>query len=122
MLQVRPETLKMEPELKSQIRQETDQLFIGEGSNCYSFSNLMTLLMVKFRKINPGIQNDNPIRASVIPKSIKMYHLRKAQYLAGHPLHQQHGKPPEGRHGRVEGSGEKVPYDGVRNPNNQNNR
>ncbi|WP_162633067.1 hypothetical protein [Echinicola strongylocentroti] len=84
MLQVRPETLKMEPELKSQIRQETDQLFIGEGSNCYSFSNLMTLLMVKFRKINPGIQNDNPIRASVIPKWVKMYHLRKAQYLAGH--------------------------------------
>ncbi len=84
MLQVRPEILQMEPKRKSQKRQETEQLFIGEGGNCYSLSNFMTQLMIKVRKINPSVQNAKQIRASVITKWVKMYNLRKAQYLAGH--------------------------------------
>lgn len=84
ILQVRPEILKMEPKRKSQQKQETEQLFIGEGGNCYSLSNFMTQLMIKVRKINPSVQNAKQIRASVITKWVKMYNLRKAQYLAGH--------------------------------------
>lgn len=84
ILQVRPEILKMEPKRKSQARKETDQLFIGEGGNCYSLSNFMTQLMIKVRKINPTVNNAKQIRASVVTKWVKMYNLRKAQYLAGH--------------------------------------
>ena len=83
-LQVRPEILQMEPKRKSQSRIETDQLFIGEGGNCYSISNFITQLMIKVRKINPSVRNAQQIRASVITKWVKMYNLRKAQYLAGH--------------------------------------
>lgn len=83
-LQVRPLILGMEPKRKSQTKQETDKLFIGEGGHCYSISNLMTQLMIKVRKINPSVQNAKQIRASVITKWLKMYNLRKAQYLAGH--------------------------------------
>lgn len=84
ILQVRPEIMKMEPKRKSQSKIETDQLFIGEGGNCYSLSNFMTQLMIKVRKINPSVQNAKQIRASVITKWVKQYNLRKAQYLAGH--------------------------------------
>jgi site-specific recombinase XerD len=84
MLQVRPEILQMEPKRKSQQKQQTDQLFIGEGGNCYSISNFMTQLMIKVRKINSSVLNAKQIRASVITKWVKMYNLRKAQYLAGH--------------------------------------
>ncbi|MCG8310750.1 MAG: site-specific integrase [Cytophagales bacterium] len=83
-LQVRPEILQMEPKRKSQSRIETDQLFIGEGGNCYSISNFITQLMIKVRKINPSVRNAQQIRASVITKWVKMYNLRKAQYLARH--------------------------------------
>jgi site-specific recombinase XerD len=84
VLQVRPEILQMNPKRKSQQKQETEQLFIGEGGNCYSLSNFMTQLMIKVRKINPSVQNAKQIRASVITKWVKMHNLRKAQYLAGH--------------------------------------
>jgi integrase/recombinase XerD len=84
ILQVRPEILKMQPKRKSQQKQETEQLFIGEGGNCYSISNFMTQLILKVRKINPNVKNAKQIRASVITKWVKMYNLRKAQYLAGH--------------------------------------
>ena len=84
ILQVRPEILQMNPKRKAQTKQETEQLFIGEGGNCYSLSNFMTQLMIKVRKINPSVQNAKQIRASVITKWVKMYNLRKAQYLAGH--------------------------------------
>ena len=84
VLQIRPEILQMNPKRKTQTKQETEQLFIGEGGNCYSLSNFMTQLMIKVRKINPSVQNAKQIRASVITKWVKMYNLRKAQYLAGH--------------------------------------
>ena len=84
ILQVRLEILKMKPKRKSQSKIDTDQLFIGEGGNCYSLSNFMTQVMIKVRDINPSVQNAKQIRASVITKWVKMYNLRKAQYLAGH--------------------------------------
>jgi len=84
ILQVRPLILGKEPKRKTQSKIETEQLFIGEGGNCYSISNFMTQLMIKVRKINPSVKNAKHIRASVITKWVKQYNLRKAQYLAGH--------------------------------------
>jgi len=84
ILQVRPEILKMEPKRKTQTKQETDRLFIGEGGNCYSLSNFMTQLMIKVRKIDPSVKNAKQIRTSVIAKWLKIHNLREVQYLAGH--------------------------------------
>ncbi|MCG8307486.1 MAG: phage integrase N-terminal SAM-like domain-containing protein [Cytophagales bacterium] len=84
ILRVRPEILKMNPKRKSQSKTETNKLFIGEGGNCYSFSNLMTQLMRKVRKLNPTVKNAKQIRASVITKWLKTHDLREVQYLAGH--------------------------------------
>lgn len=83
-LRVRPEILQMNPKRKSQSKIETNKLFIGEGGNCYSFSNLMTQLMRNVRKLNPKIRNAKQIRASVITKWLKSHNLREVQYLAGH--------------------------------------
>lgn len=84
LLQVRSELLQMNPKRKSQQRIATDQLFIGQGGHCYSMNNFMTQLMHKVKKVNPKVQKPQQIRASVITKWVKMYNLRKAQYLAGH--------------------------------------
>lgn len=84
ILQVRPQILQMEPKRKSQKKTTTDKLFIGEGGNCYDFSNFMTQLMIKVRRINPVVRNAKQVRASVIVKWLKMYNLRETQYLAGH--------------------------------------
>jgi site-specific recombinase XerD len=84
VLQVRPAILEMKPKRSSQQRQETNLLFIGEAGNCYSFSNFMTQLMLKVRKLNAGIKNAEQIRSSVITKWLRMYNLREVQYLAGH--------------------------------------
>lgn len=84
ILQVRPQLLALSPKRKSQTRVETDLLFIGEGGNRHSFSNLMTQVMIKVRKINPNVINAKQIRASVITKWLKSHNLREVQYLAGH--------------------------------------
>lgn len=84
ILQVRPQLLALPPKRKSQTRVKTDLLFIGEGGNRHSFSNFMTQVMIKVRKINPNVINAKQIRASVITKWLKSYNLREVQYLAGH--------------------------------------
>lgn len=84
VLQARNEIKALSPKRKYQKRQETDRLFIGDGGSETEISNMMTQLMIKVREVNPGVQNAKQIRASVITKWVKMYNLRKAQYLAGH--------------------------------------
>ena len=84
VLKIRGELLQMNSKRISQTKQETDKLFIGEGGNCQSFSNFMTQLMIKVRKLNPSVLNAKQIRASVITKWLKMYNLREVQYLSGH--------------------------------------
>ena len=59
-------------------------MFIGEGGNCYSFSNLMNQLKRNARKLNPIVKNAKQIRASVITKWLKAHNLREVQYLSGH--------------------------------------
>ncbi len=83
-LRVRQLIMEKNPKRKSQTKIATDKLFISEGGNCYSFSNLMTQLMKNVKKLNPNVKNAKQIRASVITKWLKMHNLREAQYLAGH--------------------------------------
>jgi site-specific recombinase XerD len=84
VLQTRPEILKQVPKRKSQQKQETDRLFINEGGSYKHFSNMMTQLMIRVRKINPQVKNAKQIRTSVITKWLKTHNLREVQYLAGH--------------------------------------
>jgi len=84
ILKVRVELMEMETKRKSQTKEETAKLFIGEGGSCYSFSNFMTQLMVSVRKINPSVLNAKQIRTSVITKWLKVHNLREVQHLAGH--------------------------------------
>jgi integrase/recombinase XerD len=84
VLKVRLEILEINPKRKSQIKVETDKLFIGEGGSSSSFSNMMTRIMIRIRKLNPNVLNAKQIRASVITKWLKVYNLREVQVLAGH--------------------------------------
>lgn len=84
VLKARGEIKAMNPKRKYQEREESEQLFIGDGGNSSSFSNYMTRLMVKIRKLNPSVLNAQQIRASVITKWLRIYNLREVQYLAGH--------------------------------------
>jgi site-specific recombinase XerD len=60
-----------------------DKLFVGiEGGE--SFSSCMTRLMFWARRKNKLVVNPKQLRASVIVKWLKIYNLRKVQYLAGH--------------------------------------
>lgn len=62
---------------------ETDQLFFNEREAKKFFFMLQSLLNF-IRKQNPKVKNLEQIRASVITHWVKIYDLRKAQYLAGH--------------------------------------
>ena len=70
-------------EILAQSKQETDKLFVSiEGGD--SFNSCMTRLMVWVKRKNELVVNAKQLRASVIVKWLKMYNLRKVQYLAGH--------------------------------------
>jgi len=62
---------------------ETEQLFFNERGAKKFFCMLQSLLSF-IRKQNPKVKNLEQIRASVITHWVKIYDLRKAQYLAGH--------------------------------------
>jgi site-specific recombinase XerD len=63
--------------------QQTDKLFVSiEGGD--SLSSCVTRLMFWVRRKNKLVVNAKQLRASVIVKWLKMYNLRKVQYLAGH--------------------------------------
>ncbi len=84
ILQVRPELMKMKPKRRSQQRQETELLFIGQGGHRHSIKNFITQTMIKAREINPSLLNAHQIRTSVITRWLKAHNLREVQYLAGH--------------------------------------
>jgi site-specific recombinase XerD len=63
--------------------QNTDKLFVSiEGGD--SLDSCMYRLMFWVRRKNKLVVNAKQLRASVIVKWLKMYNLRKVQYLAGH--------------------------------------
>jgi integrase/recombinase XerD len=60
-----------------------DLLFLSiEGG--HSMSSCITRLMFWLRRKNKSVVNAKQLRASVITKWLKMYNLRKVQYMAGH--------------------------------------
>lgn len=61
----------------------TDDLFIQRHKSV-NFYGITRMVLQHLRKINKGVKNLDQIRASVITHWVKMYDLRKAQYLAGH--------------------------------------
>lgn len=63
--------------------EETDDLFI-QRNKAVNFYGITAMLLKHLRKINKGVKNFDQIRASVITHWVKIYDLRKAQYMAGH--------------------------------------
>ena len=66
-----------------QVQGPSDKLFL-QWHNGEHFYNVTGHLLVHLRKINASVKNLDQIRASVITHWVKVYDLRKAQYLAGH--------------------------------------
>jgi site-specific recombinase XerD len=70
-------------EILSTSGQQTDKLFVSiEGGD--SLDSCMHRLMYWVRRKNKLVVNAKQLRASVIVKWLKVYNLRKVQYLAGH--------------------------------------
>jgi site-specific recombinase XerD len=70
-------------EILSQSNQQTEKLFVSiEGGN--SLNSCMNRLLFWVRRKNKLVVNAKQLRASVIVKWLKMYNLRKVQYMAGH--------------------------------------
>ena len=70
-------------EIMTNSGQKTDKLFVSiEGGD--SLDSCMHRLMFWVRRKNKLVVNAKQLRASVIVKWLKMYNLRKVQYLAGH--------------------------------------
>ena len=70
-------------EILTKSEQQTDKLFVSiEGGN--SLDSCMHRLMFWVKRKNKLVVNPKQLRASVIVKWLKMYNLRKVQYLAGH--------------------------------------
>jgi site-specific recombinase XerD len=66
-----------------QVHGPSDKLFL-QWHNGEHFYNVTSQLLIHLRKINRSVKNLDQIRASVITHWVKVYDLRKAQYLAGH--------------------------------------
>jgi site-specific recombinase XerD len=70
-------------EILTKSGQQTDKLFVSiEGGN--SLDSCMHRLMFWVKRKNKLVVNPKQLRASVIVKWLKLYNLRKVQYLAGH--------------------------------------
>jgi site-specific recombinase XerD len=70
-------------EIMTSSGQKTDKLFVSiEGGD--SLDSCMHRLMFWVKRKNKLVVNAKQLRASVIVKWLKMYNLRKVQYLAGH--------------------------------------
>lgn len=70
-------------EILSQSKQQTEKLFVSiEGGE--SLDSCMHRLLFWVKRKNKLVTNAKQLRASVIVKWLKMYNLRKVQYLAGH--------------------------------------
>jgi site-specific recombinase XerD len=70
-------------EILSTSGQQTDKLFVSiEGGD--SLDSCMHRLLFWVRRKNKLVVNAKQLRASVIVKWLKIYNLRKVQYMAGH--------------------------------------
>ncbi len=70
-------------EILTKSRQQTDKLFVSiEGGD--SLDSCLHRLLFWVKKKNKLVVNAKQLRASVIVKWLKIYNLRKVQYMAGH--------------------------------------
>ena len=70
-------------EILTKSEQQTDKLFVSiEGGD--SLDSCIHRLMYWVRRKNKLVVNAKQLRASVIVKWLKIYNLRKVQYMAGH--------------------------------------
>jgi site-specific recombinase XerD len=70
-------------EIVNRTGQQTDKLFVFVNGG-RSLDSCMHRLLFWVRRKNKLVMNAKQLRASVIVKWLKMYNLRKVQYLAGH--------------------------------------
>ena len=65
------------------ITEPVQQVFLqlGEGKNK---TNMLAMLLMHLKKMNPKIKTLEQLRASVIVHWLKLYNLRKVQIMAGH--------------------------------------
>lgn len=63
---------------------DTTALFITARKGGPIESNTVAILLQQVQEINPKVTSLNQIRTSVIVHWLKLYNLRKVQYLAGH--------------------------------------
>lgn len=63
--------------------ESTDDLFI-QRHEAVHFYGVTGVILKHLRRINQSVNNLDQVRASVITHWVKVYGLRKAQYLAGH--------------------------------------
>jgi len=61
----------------------TDRLFISTGTG-ERFSSVMVYLLGGLRRVSPKVSSVQQIKTSVIVHWLKLYNLRKVQYMAGH--------------------------------------
>lgn len=64
-------------------KKESTLVFISVGASL-NFPNMMQKLLKTITETNPKIKNSKHIRTSVITNWLKLYNLRKVQYMAGH--------------------------------------
>lgn len=64
-------------------KKETNKVFISTGTSL-NFQNVMQRLVQSIQAKHPKIKDIKHIRTSVISNWLKIYNLRKVQYMAGH--------------------------------------
>jgi len=66
------------------VKDEQDKQLVLSSGTSSKLHNLLTKLMQNLRKQHPQLESYKQIRASVITNWLKVHHLRRVQYLAGH--------------------------------------
>ncbi|WP_462248926.1 tyrosine-type recombinase/integrase [Ekhidna sp.] len=82
--EIRPKIEALPMKRKSQIKQPTSKLFIGQGGSNSSFNNIMNQVISALVKKDSRVQSSHQIRTSVIVNWLKQFNLREVQYKAGH--------------------------------------
>lgn len=83
ILEVKTTLLKKSNNLESVNLKSVNLLFVSIGTSL-NFPNLMQKLVKTVKETNPKVKDVNHIRTSVITNWLKLYNLRKVQYMAGH--------------------------------------
>ena len=75
--------LEVRPQILQRSKQQTEILLVSPKGGG-KISNYITAMLREVRRQGNTIENVQQLRASVIVKWLRMYNLRKVQYMAGH--------------------------------------